>query len=47
MKKLISLIPTEGKTREQIVKETWKAYEKYRDVDKKVEKDKIPDEYAK
>lgn len=33
MKRLISLISSEEKTREQIVKETWDAFQKYKQVE--------------
>jgi len=33
MKKLISLISTEGKSKKQIVKETWAAFQKYSKVE--------------
>ena len=33
MKRLVSLISTEGKSREQIVKETWYAFQKYNQVE--------------
>lgn len=41
MKKLFALISTEGKTREQIVKETWEAFQKYKKVSEKIEKDMV------
>jgi len=39
MKKLMFLISTEGKTTEQISKESWEAYQNYQRVKTKVEKD--------
>ncbi len=36
MKKLIALISTQGKSKEQIVKETVGAFQKYRSVEEKV-----------
>jgi hypothetical protein len=41
MKKLMFLISTEGKTTEQISKESWEAYQKYQRVSKKVEEDQL------
>lgn len=39
MKKLMFLISTEGKTTEQISKESWEAYQNYQRVKAKVEKE--------
>lgn len=38
MKKLVTLISTEGKTVEEITKQTWGAFKKYRKLNKQVEK---------
>lgn len=39
MKRLVCLISTEGKPKDQIVKETWNAFQNYERVKAKVEKD--------
>lgn len=36
MKKLFALINTEGKSKEQIVNETWEAYQNYSQAEKKI-----------
>lgn len=41
MKRLVSLISTEGKSREQMVKDTWAAFQKYNKVE--AEQTKIAD----
>jgi len=38
MKRLISLISTQGKTSKQVADEAWKAFKKYKRVSKKFEK---------
>ena len=39
MKRLVCLISTEGKSKDQIVKETWGAFQNYERVKSQVEKD--------
>lgn len=39
MKRLIALISSEGKSKDQFVKETWDAFQNYERVKSKVEKD--------